>query len=203
MNLVKAALTPELRSVVAQQGQETITIKKMYQVATTAQRELKGKGPALVNEVREEEIPAEGENDDIAAFNRRGARPKNNQPGGQTRGNYSSGWGGYQTGSGRGGNSGNGGNNNRNGKYCYFCKIQGHRQEECRKWIKENKPCCNAQGRYYWPKVYFMEENEAKAVNAIEHEEVRPPQGDNPFNIAGLATRTRTAALTLQFPGFR
>jgi hypothetical protein len=37
MNLFKAALTPELRSVVAQQEQETITIKRMYQVATTAQ----------------------------------------------------------------------------------------------------------------------------------------------------------------------
>jgi hypothetical protein len=37
MNLFKAALTPELRSVVVQQEQETITIKRMYQVATTAQ----------------------------------------------------------------------------------------------------------------------------------------------------------------------
>ncbi len=70
MNLFKAVLTPELRSVVAQQDQETITIKRMYQVATTAQRELKGKGPALVNEIREEEIPAESEADYFATFNR-------------------------------------------------------------------------------------------------------------------------------------
>jgi hypothetical protein len=145
MNLFKAALTPELRSVVAQQEQETITIKRMYQVATTAQRELKGKGPALVNEVREEEIPSENETDDVAAFNRRGARPKNNQTGGQNRGNYNSGRRGYQSGFGQGGNSGSGNNSNRNGKYCYFCKIQGHRQEECRKRMKENKPCRDAQ----------------------------------------------------------
>ncbi len=105
MNLFKAALTPELRSVMAQQEQETITIKRMYQVATTAQRELKGKGLALVNEIREEEIPAESENDDVAAFNRRGARPKNNQSGRQNCRNYSSGRGGYQTGMSRGGNS--------------------------------------------------------------------------------------------------
>jgi hypothetical protein len=91
MNLFKAALTPELRSVVAQQEQETITIKKMYQVATTAQRELKDKGPALVNEVREEEPTTESETDDVAAFNRRGARPKTNQAGGASRGNYNSG----------------------------------------------------------------------------------------------------------------
>ncbi len=69
MNLFKAALTPELQSVVAQQEQETITIKKMYQVATTAQRELKGKGPALVNEVREEEPMADSKADNVAAFN--------------------------------------------------------------------------------------------------------------------------------------
>jgi hypothetical protein len=69
MNLFKAALMPELRSVVAQQEQETITIKIMYQVATTAQRELKGKGPAQVNEVREEELTTESETDEVAAFN--------------------------------------------------------------------------------------------------------------------------------------
>ena len=72
-----------------------------------------------------------------------------------------------------------------------------------RKRMKENKPCRDAQGCYYWPKVYFMEENEAKAVNSIDHEEVRTPQGDHPFNIAGLATKTRIAALSPQFPGFQ
>jgi hypothetical protein len=59
MNLFKAALTPELRSVVVLQDPETMTIKKMYQVATTAQRGGKGKAPASVNEVKEEENSAE------------------------------------------------------------------------------------------------------------------------------------------------
>ena len=72
--------------------------------------------------------------------------------------------------------------------------------------MKENKPCRDAQGRYYWPKVYFMEENEAKSVNAIDHEEGRTLQ--DPFNIAGhntsaRTTNTRTAALPPQFPGFQ
>jgi hypothetical protein len=35
--LFKAALTPELRAVVAQQDQEQMTVKKMYMHATTAQ----------------------------------------------------------------------------------------------------------------------------------------------------------------------
>ncbi len=71
MNLFKAALTPELRSVVAQQDQDTITIKKMYQVATTAQREGKGKSMATVSEIHDEDISAKPEDDkkDVAAFN--------------------------------------------------------------------------------------------------------------------------------------
>jgi hypothetical protein len=55
MNLFKVALTPELRSVVAQQDQETMTIKKMYQVATTAQRGGKGKSTATVSEICDKE----------------------------------------------------------------------------------------------------------------------------------------------------
>jgi hypothetical protein len=102
MNLFKAALTPELRSVVAQQDQEAMMVKKMYMVATTAQREGKGKSSAAVNEIREEEIPVEAMDDenDVAAFNQRGARPKTNQSGNQNRGGYTTGRGGYQTRSG-------------------------------------------------------------------------------------------------------
>ncbi len=206
MNLFKAALTPELRSVVAQQEQETITIKKMYQAATTAQRELKGKGPASVNEIREEEPAAENETDDVATFNRRGARPRTNQAGGSSRGNYNSGRGGYQAGSDRGSTySRSGNNNNRNGKYCYFCKLQGHRQEECRKRMKENKPCRDAQRRYYWPKIYVMDDNEAKTVSSIDHEDETTQSS---FNRAEISTsnkslNTRTAALPPHYPGFQ
>jgi hypothetical protein len=206
MNLFKAALTPELRSVVAQQDQDTITIKKMYQVATTAQRELKGKSPALVNEVREEEPMAESETDDVAAFNRRGARPRSNQAGGSSRGTYNSGRGGYQTSYGRGsGNSGSGNNNNRNGKYCYFCKLQGHRQEECRKRMKENKPCRDAQGRYYWPKIYVMDDNDAKTVSSINHEDETRQHSGHIAEItnAHSSHNTRTAALSPDYSGFQ
>jgi len=135
MNLFKAALTPELRSVVAQQDQETMTIKKMYQVATTAQREGKGKTMAAVKEICDEENSAnpEDKDNDVATFKRRGARPKMNQPSSQSNcGRYAASRGSYQSGYGfnrRGGSSG--GNNTNWNKYCYFCKLQGHRQEEC------------------------------------------------------------------------
>ena len=37
--------------------------------------------------------------------------------------------------------------------------------------MKENKPCRDAQGRYYWPKIYVMDDNDAKAVSSIDHED--------------------------------
>jgi hypothetical protein len=210
MNLFKAALTPELWAVVAQQDQEQMTVKKMYMHATMAQREGKMKPPAAMNEIAEDDGTTEAADDDndVAAFNRRGARPKTNQyqSSGQSRGGYTSGRGGYQSGSGarQGGNSNRGNNNNRNGKFCYFCKIQGHRQEECRKWIKENKPCRDTQGQTYWPRIYFMDENpETKAVNYIYHKEVRLRNEDSAFNVAGIQCRSRTAAFPQQFPGFQ
>jgi hypothetical protein len=208
MNLFKAALTPELWAVVAQQDQEQMTVKKMYMHATTAQREGKTKPPAAVNEISEDDgtTDAADEENDVAAFNRRGARPKQNQLGGQSQRGFNSGRGGYQSGAGpsRGGNSSGGSNSNWNGKFCYFCQIQGHRQEECQKRIKENKPCRDAQGRNYWPRIYFMDENpDTKAVNSIYHEDVRVRNEDSAFNIAGIQHRSRTAALPQQFLGFQ
>jgi hypothetical protein len=44
---------------VAQQDPEAMTVKKMYMVATTAQREGKMKPPAAVNEISEEDILVE------------------------------------------------------------------------------------------------------------------------------------------------
>ncbi len=71
MNLFKATLTPELRAVVAQQDPEAMTVKKMYMVATIAQREGKTKPPAAVNKISKEDIPVEtvDNENDVAAFN--------------------------------------------------------------------------------------------------------------------------------------
>ncbi len=172
MNLFDAALTPELWSIVAQQDQEAMRIQKMYQVATEAQREGKGKGMATVSEIRNEKILAEPEdnNNNMATFNQRGARQKTNHSGSQSnRGRYASGRGSYQAGSRFNKQGGSSCRNNaiQNNKYCYFCKQQGHRQEECRKRIKENKPCQNAQGQTNWPRIYLEENSDPKSVSAI------------------------------------
>ncbi len=45
-------------------------------------------------------------------------------------------------------------NANRNGKYCFYCKLQNHTQEDCFKRICKKKPCRDKQGHAYWPEVY-------------------------------------------------
>jgi hypothetical protein len=50
------------------------------------------------------------------------------------------------------------------GKYCYYCKLQGHCQEECTYQIQENNLCQDVQGRIHWPKVYVMEQRKTKGT---------------------------------------
>ncbi len=71
--------------------------------------------------------------------------------------------------------------------------------------MKENKPCRDAQGRYYWPKIYVMDDNDAKAVSSIDHEDELTRDS---FHIAEFSTshresNTRTVALPPHFPGFQ
>jgi len=46
-----------------------------------------------------------------------------------------------------------GSNTSRNGKFCAYCKILNHTQQECRKRIRDNKPCVNNKGQLFWPKI--------------------------------------------------
>jgi len=48
---------------------------------------------------------------------------------------------------------------NQNGKFCVYCKILNHSQEECRKCIQDNKPCVTNKGQLYWPKVNSTNDN--------------------------------------------
>ncbi len=181
MNLFKAALIPDLRSVMAQQDQETMTIQKMYKVATTAQREGKNQTAIPINEVREDEYqpdPEDNEND-IASFNhwlknQGGAWPKTGSQNPWGNCNFQTmGWGGQQNkGTIQQGGSGAGSNMDRNSKYCYYCKQNGHQQEECHNRMWDNKPCQDAQGDLYWPRIYLMEDNsEIKTVSTIDSDQ--------------------------------
>ncbi len=153
MQLFRASLPGDLKKAVAQHDQTTITLDDMYQVATDTQRESGAKTSkpvAAIQDDSQSEVEDDEEvEDEVAAFqNRQNNRFQNrsrNQPqgSGQCSNRY---------------NPGNGNNRSRNGKYCFYCKIQNHTQEECRKRIKDNKPCKDKQGRAYWPKVYVTTE---------------------------------------------
>jgi hypothetical protein len=113
----------------------------MYQVVTDTQRESGAKASRPVAAVNEDsQSEAEYDEDEIAAFqNRRNtkfqSRPKKQNSGALQRSNRF--------------NPGAGSNINRNSKYCFYCKIQNHTQDECWKRIWENKPCRDKQGRAY------------------------------------------------------
>jgi hypothetical protein len=157
MQLFRASLPADLRKAVAQHDQNAITLDDMYQVATDTQRE---SGPKVsrpvsaVNEDSQSEAEDDEEaEDEVAAFQNKLNNWFQNQTRSQNQGppqcnnRY---------------NSGSGNNQNRNGKYCFYCKIQNHTQEECRKRIRENKPCKDKQGRAYWPKVYVTNEHQER-----------------------------------------
>jgi hypothetical protein len=146
IQLFRAALPGDIHKVVAQHNQNTITLEDMYQVATDTQREAGSKTTLTVAAVYEDSnSDAEDDEDEIAAFqNKRSTRfqsklRKSNSMAQQCNNRYT---------------SGAGSNSNQNCKYCFYCKIQNHTQEECWKRIWENKPCKDKQGLAYWPKVY-------------------------------------------------
>jgi hypothetical protein len=67
MQLFRAALTPQLRKVVAQRNPNTLTLDDMYQIATDTQREA---GPRIRQAVSAIN-PENEEDDEVAAFQRK------------------------------------------------------------------------------------------------------------------------------------
>jgi hypothetical protein len=53
-------------------------------------------------------------------------------------------------------------------KPAFFCKMHNHRQEECRKLIKANKPCLDSNGHPFWPKINVADSNELAPVQALD-----------------------------------
>jgi hypothetical protein len=66
MQLFLAALTPELRKVMAQRNPNTMTLDDMYQIAMDTQREA---GPKIKQAVAA--VQPEDDDDEITAFQRR------------------------------------------------------------------------------------------------------------------------------------
>jgi hypothetical protein len=158
MQLFRAALTPELRKVIAQRNPNSMTLDDMYQIATDTQREAGPKPKQAIAAVQ-----PENEEEEIAAFQKRKNKTFNQKKSSSyttsnaaTKTGYKGYSNNYKT------NTGPGNNTNRNGKYCFYCKLQNHTQDECFKRIREKKPCRDRQGRAYWPRVYLTENSDSQ-----------------------------------------
>jgi hypothetical protein len=137
----------------------------MYHVATNTQRESGFKAPRPVTAVNEDShSDTEDDEDEVAAFqnrinNRFQNKARRQNYGAPQRSNRFS--------------SETGRNTNRNRKYCFYCQIQNHTQEEYQKRIRENKPCKDKQGCAYWPKVYVTSKGNSEQQD-------RDQQGQQP-----------------------
>ena len=158
MQLFRAALTPELRKVIAQRDPNNMTLDDMYQITTDTQREA---GPKIKQAIAA--VQPEKEEEEIAAFQKRKNRNSNQRKSPSYTASNATTRTGYKGYSNKyTSNAGPGNNTNRNGKYCFYCKLQNHTQDECFKRIREKKPCRDRQGRAYWPRVYVTENSDSQ-----------------------------------------
>jgi hypothetical protein len=152
MQLFRAALPAKLQKVVAQRNPNTLTLDDMYQIATDTQRETRPKIKQAIAAVHPEEREYSKGDEEIAAFQKRKVskntdRKKSSHP--MTKLSYKGYSSNYKSATGPGSKT------NRNGKYCFYCKLQNHTQEDCFKRIRDKKPCKDRQGHAYWPRVYL------------------------------------------------
>jgi len=151
------AATPEsVRKLLSHKDQTRMTVDDAYQTFFTDHRvETDKKERAMVNAINEEEETATSTEQEIAAFRPQqcqqqqqrypqqqnsGYRRNQNQQRGKQNNKNS-----YPKKSNQSNSQGNSGN----GKFCCYCKILNHSQEECRKRMRDNKPCVTNQGKLY------------------------------------------------------
>jgi hypothetical protein len=116
-----------------------------------------------VEDVPEQNPPVQDYN--VAAFRPQQQQSRSQPSGYNNRGNQPRGQGSFKGNLGNRQNQTQGSNASRNGKFCVYCNIMNHTQDECRKRMKDNKPCVNSIGQLYWPKINNIETNMAESQN--------------------------------------
>jgi hypothetical protein len=162
----RAAAPENVRKLLSHKDQTRMTVDDAYGTFFTDHRvETDKKERAMVNAINEEEESGHNNAEqDVAAF-RPQQRQQQQRYGQQQNSNYRSNQGQQQKGKQNKNsypkktNNNNPQGNSGNGKFCAYCKILNHSQEECRKRIRENKPCVTNQGKLYWPKVNSTTDN--------------------------------------------
>jgi hypothetical protein len=160
LNHFRAGLPSELRRVLNLQNEDELRLNAAVKLATIEARsreEAKCQSKIYATEVAEDTEPQieavrQNQNWRSSNQNQNQYRPQNRNQN-QQKTNHQS-W-----------RQGAGNNSNKNGQTCIFCKRQGHRQEECRKRQKANKPCLDSNGRAFWPKVNTTEN---QPTNSLE-----------------------------------
>ncbi len=153
LNHFRAGLPTELRRVLNLQNEDELRLNAAVKLATIEARsreEAKCQSKIYATEVvsNNQEPHIEAVRQTWRPANQAQSnqyRPQNRNQNQQQRSNNQS-W-----------RQGAGSNTNKNGQTCIYCKRQGHRQEECRKRQKANKPCLDSNGRAFWPKVNITE----------------------------------------------
>jgi hypothetical protein len=161
MQQFRAALSADLRKVVAQRNPNMLTLDEMYQIAMDTQRESGPKVKKTIAVIHLDERDDNDEDEEIAAFQKQKTsksmdRKKNSNP---TRTNYKGFSTGYKSGSGPGNNS------NGNRKNCFYCKLQNHMQKDCFNLIRDKKLCKDKQGCAYWPWVYITSNSDQQEIS--------------------------------------
>ena len=156
--MFKAAAPENVRRLLSHKDQSRLTVEDAYKVFFTDHRMEMDKKLSSVHALADDSDNPAQQEQDVAAF-----KPQQRQQ--QRQQNYNRGGGNNRSrGQNYRGNSNNRQNFNqnssqprnnfsRNGKYCVYCKMMNHAQEECRKRINDKQPCVNNKGQMYWPKI--------------------------------------------------
>jgi hypothetical protein len=176
--IFKAAAPENVRKLLLHKDQTRLTVDDAYQTFFMEHRvkQDKRQPTTLTVHAIEDHQDQDTANTDpnVAAF--RPQRPPQQQfcqQQNNNRGNCSRGQNAYKGNNNKNRSSQNQGNNaSRNGKFCIYCKILNHTQEECHKIINDKKPCVNGKGQLYWPKINNIDTQNAQAINSDSNSEV-------------------------------
>jgi len=164
LNHFRAGLPSELRRVLNLQNQDELRLNHAVKLATIEQRsreEAKNRNKSFATDIS----PPDSDGTQIDAlrqtstYNRQSTGRYQSQP--ARKNNQQR----LQNESWRQNNN-QGNNSIRNGQTCIFCKMQNHRQEECRKRVKANEPCLDSNRWPFWPKVNAADSNPTNSVEA-------------------------------------
>jgi wobble nucleotide-excising tRNase len=165
LNHFRAGLPSELRRVLNLQNQDELRLNHAVKLATIEQRsreEAKNRNKIFATDIS----PQDSDDTQIDALRQNSTYTRQSSGRYQAQQTCRNNQQQPQNKPWRQNNQGN--NSNRNGQTCIFCKMQNHRQEECQKRIKANKPCLDSKGFSFWPKINAADSDPTNPMERFE-----------------------------------